>query len=425
MRDFKTAMATIAVMPFMLGHALADTWHINFNSGGHSPTELIADIDRDGDALNFRSPGFNLDFSCDGDSCIATTGGGNTVTLNMDADSISGNVNAGALAGDLTGAATELSIDASVREYASIAEEIIGLLQENAFSRASTETPAFIAFTTGFRQRATRAHNDIEFAHAMREEWTDADPFSHVDFMKALMPVEGMLDYLDGMRLGYEVARLEWQGDIAVLTVDSMMGNDTIEQIEAAYGVIAERGARGLIIDLRENGGGAFAVKPLVEHVIDTPIDAGYFISRQWTENNNDLPDASVVAAQTPWPGWSVRTFWADVLERGVMRIRMNPDTNNYDGPVIVLTSNTTASAAEMAADAFKASGAAVIVGEQTEGAMLSQTMFDVSGGYHLSLPIADYYSATHGRIEGVGVTPDVIVPADEAMDVALQMLAQ
>jgi len=418
-------MVTIAVMSTMFGQALAETWHVTFNVGSYGPTEVIADLDRDGDAIAFRSPGFDLDFACESDTCTATTGGGNTVTLNFTEGGLSGNVTAGGLAGDIEGLVTDQSIDEPVRDYVSIGEEIIVLLQQNAFSRASTETPEFIAFTASFRQRAATAHNDIEFAHAMREEWSNAHPFSHVDLVRARMPVAAMVEYLDGMRLGFEVARLEWQDEIAVLTVDSMMGNDTIEQIEAAYDEIAVRGARGLIIDLRANGGGAFAVKPLVEHVIDEPIDAGYFVSRQWTENNDGLPNAGDVESQTPWTGWSIRTFWADVLSRGVVRIRMTPDANNFDGPVIVLASESTASAAEMAVDALKASGVAVIVGEQTEGAMLSQTMFDVTGGYQLSLPIADYYSSTHGRIEGVGVTPDVITSAEEAMDVALAMLAE
>jgi hypothetical protein len=36
--------------------------------------------------------------------------------------------------------------------------------------------------------------------------------------------------------------------------------------------------AERLIIDLRRNGGGAFAVVPLIAHLIDDPIDAGLFV---------------------------------------------------------------------------------------------------------------------------------------------------
>ena len=52
---------------------------------------------------------------------------------------------------------------------------------------------------------------------------------------------------------------------------------------------------------------------------------------------------------------------------------------------------------------------------------MLSQKMYDVPGGFHLGLPIADYYSIVSGRIEGQGIPPDIEVDAASAMDVALE----
>lgn len=52
---------------------------------------------------------------------------------------------------------------------------------------------------------------------------------------------------------------------------------------------------------------------------------------------------------------------------------------------------------------------------------MLSQKIFDVPGGFHLSLPIADYYSAKNGRIEGIGVKPDIETDASDALNVALR----
>jgi len=64
-------------------------------------------------------------------------------------------------------------------------------------------------------------------------------------------------------------------------------------------------------------------------------------------------------------------------------------------------------------------------VGEQTEGAVLSQTMFDLSEGFQLSLPIADYVSTANGRLEGAGVQPDVAVPAEGAQETALGLAAR
>jgi len=94
-----------------------------------------------------------------------------------------------------------------------------------------------------------------------------------------------------------------------------------------------------------------------------------------------------------------------------------------YAGPVLVLVSGATASAAELATDAMMTNGRVRVLGERTAGQMLSQRMFDLIPGVQLSLPIADYYSARMGRIEGVGITPDVPVPAAVALDSALAML--
>jgi C-terminal processing protease CtpA/Prc len=88
---------------------------------------------------------------------------------------------------------------------------------------------------------------------------------------------------------------------------------------------------------------------------------------------------------------------------------------------VYVLTSERTASAAELATDALKGANRAIIIGENTAGEMLSQKIYDIPGGLQLSLPIADYYSAVNGRIEGVGIKPDIETDAADALDVALK----
>ena len=65
--------------------------------------------------------------------------------------------------------------------------------------------------------------------------------------------------------------------------------------------------------------------------------------------------------------------------------------------------------------------GGAKIIGEKTPGNVLSSKVFDIPGGLHLRVPIADYYSIRGQRVEGVGVAPDVAVSADQAIKVALR----
>ena len=204
-----------------------------------------------------------------------------------------------------------------------------------------------------------------------------------------------------------------------------MMGNDTIEQIREAYRALATSGARVLILDLRGNGGGAFAVKPLVEHLIDEPLDAGFFLSQLWHQRHARPPSPDELAAHQPWSGWSLAAFWTAVQNEELLRIRFEPATPNFDGPVLVLVDGASASATELAADALRASGVVTLIGEPTPGQMLSQSPFDIGKGYVVSLPVADYISVTHGRIEGAGVPVDLPAPSDEALDVALRRARQ
>jgi len=45
--------------------------------------------------------------------------------------------------------------------------------------------------------------------------------------------------------------------------------------------------------------------------------------------------------------------------------------------------------------------------------------MYDAGEGFLVSLPIADYFSSEHGRIEGVGVRADIEVPSADAAETA------
>ncbi|NOX83740.1 MAG: hypothetical protein GXP06_12300 [Alphaproteobacteria bacterium] len=302
-------------------------------------------------------------------------------------------------------------------DYVDVAAHIAKTMRANHYNPAELETPGYKQVEAAVAALAQTAGSDEAFIAGFRAIWRDG-PFSHVELNPARGTADDVAAYLDNLRIGGGGAVLTWRGDVAILTVNTMMGLDTIEEIDAAYATIADKGADSLIIDLRENGGGAFAVRPLVGHVIDQPFDAGGFVSQRWNAENHHAPTASDMKAVEPWDGWSIRAFWADVQDAPVIRVRFAPVEPIFEGPVYVLTSKRTASAAELAADAFKISGRAKIIGETTAGQMLSQKIFDVPGGFQLSLPIADYYSAENGRIEGVGVAPDIETGA--AMDIAL-----
>ena len=312
----------------------------------------------------------------------------------------------------------------SETDYREVAAAINSTMRTYHYDPEELDTPEYLRIEAAVSALGESASSDDEFIEGFRETWSSG-PFSHVSIMPAQQSADDLADYLDNMRIGGGGATLSWQGDVAILTVNTMMGLDTIEEIDAAYEEIAETMPSGLIIDVRQNNGGAFAVRPLVSHLLAEPTDAGGFVSQPWNAKHDREPSQADLEAVDPWTGWSIRTFWADVQTNPVTRVSFAPAEPVFAGPVYVLTSRQTASAAELAVDALRGANRVTIIGERTAGEMLSQTIFDIPGGFHLSLPIADYYSAANGRIEGVGIEPDIEIEASNALEAALEILEE
>ena len=307
-------------------------------------------------------------------------------------------------------------------DYSEVAAVINQTMRAYHYNPSELDSAEYQRIEAAITALAETAESDELFMEGFRAIWENG-PFSHVTLNLAQQSAVDLSDYLDTIRIGGGGALLSWQGDVAVLTVKTMMGLDTIEEIDAAYAIIAERDTAALIIDLRENGGGAFAVRPLVAHLLTETIDAGSFVSQPWNATHDREPTQADLEVVDSWEGWSIKSFWADVQSDPVTRISFSPAEPRFDGPVYVLTSNRTASAAELATDALEGANRAIIIGETTAGEMLSQKIYDIPGGFHLSLPIADYYSVVNGRIEGVGIEPDIETDAADALEVALEQL--
>jgi len=307
-------------------------------------------------------------------------------------------------------------------DFPALADAINSTMHAHHYNPAELDSPAYLAVEQAVRELAQTATTDEAFRIGFEAIWDDG-PFSHVDLRHEDRDAEAVTDWIDTLRIGGGGAALSWNGDIAVLTVNTMMGLDTIEEIEAAYDEIATHETTALIIDLRANRGGMFAFKPLVEHVLAGPLDIGVFVSQGWNAHMDRAPRPQDITGVEPWTGWSIRDFWDSAQANDLTLARLNPDGPHYAGPVYVLVSERTASAAEIAADALQASGRATLIGEVTAGQMLSQRVYDMPGGFQLYLPIADYYSLASGRIEGVDLTPDMQQDAETALETALGLV--
>ena len=308
------------------------------------------------------------------------------------------------------------------QELTSLSDSISRLMHKYHYNPKELSLNEYVVLEKKVMGLAKTAQSKEEFIKGFNEFWKDG-PFSHVTLKLTEKNADEMAEFLDTMRVGDQSVSLQWKNKIAILTVNTMMGLDTKERVFEAYREIAKNETESLIIDLRNNSGGTFAGVPLVAHVLTDTIDAGIFVSRKWWENNNREPKLEDIQDVTPWKGWSLRSFWKDVQEVPLTRVRFAPMYPHFDNPVYVLISKKSASATEFAIDAFAHEKKVTIIGQTTAGEMLSQKMFDLPYGFQLSLPIAEYYSTRIGRIEGKGVKPDILIDQSVAMDVAISLI--
>ena len=422
------------------GEVDGSLWRVTFNTQWLGPVDVHFELRQEGKELYGVSqsgaisileelPGdhdlsdglvaFKTELQSDGSFSGSFTAPWNEGELSVvfDGDNMSGAVQGGAFNGDASGQRVK---DASrLRDYVAVLESFDKVVAAKIFAPEKLQEASYVAFRTRLGEIAELAQDDLDLLFGFHWLWAN-DPFSHFQLKRSEQSAEALFTFFDSYRVGFEAASVTFEGDIAILKVATMMGADTIEQVEKAYDEIREAGSQTLIIDLRGNGGGAFAVKPLVAHVISEPVDSGYFLSQLWNANNEALPTKEQVMAIPPWEGWSIVEFWRNVQNRELLRIQFRPAEPHFAGKVFVLLDKQSASATELAADALRASGVAVLIGQTTAGEMLSQSFFDVAENFSVSLPVADYYSLAHGRIEGNGVPVDI--EADDAMAVAKQL---
>lgn len=149
-------------------------------------------------------------------------------------------------------------------------------------------------------------------------------------------------------------------------------------ELTNAINRLEKQGATGYVLDLRSNPGGL--------------LQAGIEIARLWLNE-----------------GTIVYTVNRQGVE-GSFEATQHALTRD---PLVVLVNQGTASASEILAGALKDNGRATIVGEQTFGKGLIQSLFDLSDGSGLAVTVAKYETPAHLDINKQGIKPDVSVPID------------
>lgn len=164
------------------------------------------------------------------------------------------------------------------------------------------------------------------------------------------------------------------EGYIKINNFDTHCARDTIAAIED----LCNRGATALIFDLRYNPGG---MKNELVEVLDYLLPEG--------------------------------PLFRSVNYKGEEEVDYS-DEDCLDIPMAVIINGDSYSAAEFFAAALQEYEAAVIVGTQTCGKANYQQTFRLSDGSAIAISTGHYQTPNGVTLDGIGVTPDVIVEVDE-----------
>lgn len=155
----------------------------------------------------------------------------------------------------------------------------------------------------------------------------------------------------------------------------------TAEQFKSALEELEQKGEKGLIIDLRGNGGGRLDA---VVDMLDRMLPKGVIVSTKTKEGKGEEYKSS--------------------------------GKEQFDKPLAVLINGNSASASEVFAGAIQDYGIGKLVGTTSFGKGIVQTVFKLDDGSAVKLTTSEYFTPKGRNIHGKGLKPDVEVELDEEL---------
>jgi carboxyl-terminal processing protease len=109
------------------------------------------------------------------------------------------------------------------------------------------------------------------------------------------------------------------------------------------------------------------------------------------------------------------------VNRRGVLDLQEANGRSLTDKPLVVLVDGGSASASEILSGALQDHGRAVLVGTQTFGKGLVQSVRGLGDGSGLAVTIAKYLTPSDRDINKEGISPDILIELSEEQRDALR----
>ncbi len=165
------------------------------------------------------------------------------------------------------------------------------------------------------------------------------------------------------------------ENNIGYINIDSFDEN-TKEKFKDVYTELNKKNIKGLIIDLRNNGGG----------IVDDALEiADYALEKN-----------------------KVMLVTKDKTQKE--EIEKSKSKPIITQPIVLLVNENTASSSEILVAALKENNRATVVGETTYGKGVIQELITLSDGSGVKITIEEYYTPNKNKINGIGIKPDIEV---------------
>jgi carboxyl-terminal processing protease len=155
----------------------------------------------------------------------------------------------------------------------------------------------------------------------------------------------------------------------------TVFGRDTGAELSDALARLQQEGARAIVMDLRDNGGGY--------------LDAAVAVSSKF------IPSGPIVSEESR--ASQITTYEAD-------------DTAIPPLPLAVLVNGYTASASEITTGAIQDDGAGTIIGTKTFGKGVVQNVYALADGSAIKITTARYLTPHNRNINHIGIVPDIVL---------------
>lgn len=171
------------------------------------------------------------------------------------------------------------------------------------------------------------------------------------------------------------------QDNIGYITIAGFK-DTTVEQFNEAVDSLQKQKMKGLILDVRDNGGGSLDA---VVSITDRILSKGLIV---YTKDKNGKGDKHYAK-----------------------------DKKKLDLPMVLLVNGNSASASEVFAGALKDHKLATLVGTKTFGKGIVQSIYSLPDGSAIKLTTSKYYTPNGYNIHDIGIEPDIVVEMNESYD--------